>query len=121
MKKEDIDHVEVKIKLNRREDGSILMKDNPELAQLSINHMIEHDPDLFSEMRVRLNKLSKTGASLKEMERDYLDSPKQLKQRIRLHKIKFIKWLNVSMINKEDNFEVPTIHDPNKYGEKLYD
>ena len=36
--------------LNRDEDGLILMKDNPELATLHMEHMKIHDPELFKEM-----------------------------------------------------------------------
>ena len=69
----------------------------------------------------KIIKLQEVGAPPEEAELMYKDSSKELKQRIRLHKIKFTKWINSQMINKEDNFIVPTMLDPNRYGEKLYD
>ena len=109
------------IDINRDEDGLILMKDNPELATLHMEHMKIHDPELFKEMNEKIIKLQEVGAPPEEAELMYKDSSKELKQRIRLHKIKFTKWINSQMINKEDNFIVPTMLDPNRYGEKLYD
>jgi len=112
------------IDINRDEDGLILMKDNPELLVLLVEHVEKYDPELFKEMNEKMNgsvEVSTYEEGYEVGEHLYKDSPKELKQRIRLHKIKFTKWINSQMINKEDNFIVPTMLDPNKYGEKLYD
>ena len=45
------------IKINRDEDGSILMKDNPELLMLHVAHMKKHDPELFKELNGKMNEV----------------------------------------------------------------
>jgi len=112
------------IDINRDEDGLILMKDNPELLRLLMEHMEKHDPELFKEMNEKMNEPVEGLTYEEEYEIGvnlYKNSSRELKQRTRLHKIKFTKWINSQMINKEDKFIVPTMLEPNTLGEKLYD
>ena len=109
-----------KIDLNRDKDGLISMKDNPELLELQMAYMKEHDPELFKEMNEKMNELVE-GQTYEEGyeigEHLYKKSSIELKQRFRSNRIKFVKWFNNQIKNNEDKLT----YYPNKFGEKLYD
>ena len=105
------------IEINRDKDGLISMKDNPELLRLHLEYMEKHDPELFKEMNEKMNELVE-GQTYEEGyeigEYLYKKSSIELKQRFRLNRIKFLKWINSQIVNNEDKL----IYYPNKFGEK---
>ena len=105
------------MEINRDKDGLILMKDNPELLELQMAYMKEHDPELFKEMNEKMNRSMEASPFEEGHERGahlYKNSSIELKQRFRLNRIKFVKWFNSQRKNNEDKLT----YYPNKFGEK---
>jgi len=119
---------EIDFELKKGEDGNIEFRDNPEFLILYMGWLRKHNPKLITWVESQSPCNSSLDPRVTYQEAydqgtlDYKNSPIKIKRQMRRSKIKFIRWWNKKIAKgNQAEFTVPTMFEPNKLGEKLYE